>query len=405
MEANKINFTIELIHRDSPLSPLYNSSATPYELMRKAALRSYSRANFFHSSMHIDDKQYVSSLTEYKGEYFMEIYIGSPPVAFLMIADTGSSLIWVKCSQDYKAQHFNPPSSSTYDTIPYNSEFCKALRNINIGDANACEYDRQSYKDGSYTSGILSKDTFHLNFTSSGSHPFPEVVFGCSKEHHIYQESSQVQGIVGLGAGVLSLVSQLKSQIEFKFSYCLLPIGSRKTNKLRFGAGETISGVKVVSTPLVLRDPSSRYYLSLQSISIGGKTTITSQRQGNIMIDSGTALTMLHSSLYNNLEDIVKKTIGGTPIEDPPKEFKLCYEAKSIKVDDLPEMVFHFDGADVHLQSAHTFMKYYTHVICMTIVPNDRLSIFGSMAQVNFQVEFDLQNKKVSFAEVDCTAM
>ncbi|XP_038707227.1 aspartic proteinase CDR1-like [Tripterygium wilfordii] len=405
MEANKTNFTIDLIHRDSPLSPLYNSSATPYELMKRAALRSYSRANFFHSSMYIDDKQYVSSLTEYKGEYFIEIYIGSPPATFLVIADTGSSLIWVKCSQDYKSHDFNPQGSSTYDTIPYNSEFCKALRNINIGDANTCKYDRQSYKDGSYTSGILSKDTFHLNSTSSGSHPFPGVVFGCSKEHHIYQKNSQVQGFVGLGAGVLSFVSQLKSHIESKFSYCLLPIGSRKTNKMRFGVGETIYGVEVVSTPLVLRDPSSRYYLSLQSISIGGKRTITSQIQGNIIIDSGTALTMLHSTLYNSLEAIVKEAIGGIPIEDPPKEFKLCYKAKSIKVDDLPKMVFHFDGADIHLESAHTFMKYHTHVICMTIVPNDKLSIFGSMTQVNFLVEFDLQNEKVSFAEVDCTTM
>ncbi|XP_038707238.1 aspartic proteinase CDR1-like [Tripterygium wilfordii] len=342
MEANKTNFTIDLIHRDSPLSPLYNSSATPYELMKRAALRSYSRANFFHSSMYIDDKQYVSSLTEYKGEYFIEIYIGSPPATFLVIADTGSSLIWVKCSQDYKSHDFNPQGSSTYDTIPYNSEFCKALRNINIGDANTCKYDRQSYKDGSYTSGILSKDTFHLNSTSSGSHPFPGVVFGCSKEHHIYQKNSQVQGFVGLGAGVLSFVSQLKSHIESKFSYCLLPIGSRKTNKMRFGVGETIYGVEVVSTPLVLRDPSSRYYLSLQSISIGGKRTITSQ----------------------------------------------------IQVDDLPKMVFHFDGADIHLESAHTFMKYHTHVICMTIVPNDKLSIFGSLSQ-------SLTDRKRTYFSID----
>ncbi|XP_038707225.1 aspartic proteinase CDR1-like [Tripterygium wilfordii] len=303
------------------------------------------RANFFRSSMYIDDKQYVSLLIEDRGEYFLEIYIGSPPVSVIVIADTGSSLIWVKCSGDYKAHHFNPPSSSSYETVTYNSKFCKALRKINIGDSNSCEYD-YSYRDGSR---------------------------------------------------VLSLVSQLKSQIESKFSYCLLPIGSMKTNKLRFGVGETISNVKVVSTPLVLKDPPTRYYFSLESISIGGKRTISSQSRGNIMIDSGTTLTMLHSKLYNNLETIVKKWISGTPIEDPPKEFKLCHEAKFIRADDLPTMVFHFDGPDIHLQSAHTFMRYHTHVVCMIIVPNDNLLIFRSMAQVNFRVEFYVQNRKGFF--------
>ncbi|XP_038707236.1 aspartic proteinase CDR1-like [Tripterygium wilfordii] len=248
--------------------------------------------------MYIDDKQYVSLLIEDRGEYFLEIYIGSPPVSVIVIADTGSSLIWVKCSGDYKAHHFNPPSSSSYETVTYNSKFCKALRKINIGDSNSCEYD-YSYRDGSR---------------------------------------------------VLSLVSQLKSQIESKFSYCLLPIGSMKTNKLRFGVGETISNVKVVSTPLVLKDPPTRYYFSLESISIGGKRTISSQSQ-----------------------------------------------AKFIRADDLPTMVFHFDGPDIHLQSAHTFMRYHTHVVCMIIVPNDNLLIFGSMAQVNCRVEFYVENRKGFF--------
>ncbi|XP_038707224.1 aspartic proteinase CDR1-like [Tripterygium wilfordii] len=404
-EGKKINFSIDLFHRDSPPSPLYNSSLTPYELMRKAVLRSYSRVNFLRTSMHIDDKQYVSSLTEYQGQYFIEVYIGSPPVAFHLIADTGSSLIWVKYSQDYKPHHFYPPSSSTYQKVSYNSEFCKALGKRNAGDSESCEYDR-SYPDGSYTSGILGKETFHLNLTTHGSHPFDGIVFGCSKEHYLYGGNSKFQGIVGLGAGVLSLVSQLKSKIESKFSYCLVPITSKKTNKLRFGAGEMISGVEVVSTPIVLKHPPNHYYVSLEGISIGGNKAITGHRRGKyIMIDSGTFLTMLHSSLYNNFEPIVKNAIDGTPIENPPENFKLCYETKSIRLNDLPKMVFHFEDADIHLLPVHTFMQCPGDVVCMTIVPNDNLSILGSMAQVNFLVEFDLQNKKVSFARVNCAAM
>ena len=44
-------FTVDLVHRDSPLSPFYNSSITPPELLRNAALRSISRINHFDLSV------------------------------------------------------------------------------------------------------------------------------------------------------------------------------------------------------------------------------------------------------------------------------------------------------------------------------------------------------------------
>ncbi|XP_038707241.1 probable aspartic protease At2g35615 [Tripterygium wilfordii] len=400
-------FSIDLIHRDSPLSPLYNPSVTQSELMKKAALRSLNRANFFHSSMHINDNKVMSSLTEIEGDYIMKIYIGSPPVGFLAIADTGSNLIWTQCASSNRNQHkngkfFNTLKSTTYDTVLYGSEFCEALRKKWSGFLNSCEYNH-TYMDGSYTTGILGNDTVYLNKTSNEVIDFHGVVFGCSEKNYIHHANFAIQGIVGLGPGFLSLISQLKTSIEPIFSYCLVPITSTLANKLRFGVGAKISGTGVVSTQLVPKDPLDHYYVKLESVGIGEKGTSRNQLPSNVMIDSGTTLTILHTSLYNDLKALVQDVIGGSPVVNPPEQFNLCYELQSINLDDLPEMVFHFSGADLHLKHEHTFTTYEDNLICMTIVPNDHISILGSLAQVNLQVEIDLRNNQVSFAEADCS--
>lgn len=36
------------------------------------------------------------------------------------------------------------------------------------------------------------------------------------------------------------------------------------------------------------------------------------------------------------------------------------------------------------------------------ILPTDGTSIFGNIQQVQFQIEYDLQGKRVSFARKDC---
>jgi len=39
----------------------------------------------------------------------------------------------------------------------------------------------------------------------------------------------------------------------------------------------------------------------------------------------------------------------------------------------------------------------------LTIVPTEDNFIFGNIAQVNFEIGYDLQAKTVSFAPTDCT--
>ncbi|MCI48044.1 aspartic proteinase CDR1-like, partial [Trifolium medium] len=79
---------------------------------------------------------------------------------------------------------------------------------------------------------------------------FPKIVVGCGTNNTIslFQGASASSGIVGLGGGPLSLITQLGSSIDRKFSYCLLPYESNTTSKLNFGDVAVVSGDGVVST-------------------------------------------------------------------------------------------------------------------------------------------------------------
>ncbi|XP_028787560.1 aspartic proteinase CDR1-like [Neltuma alba] len=161
-------FSIDLIHRDSPLSPFYNSSMTDSGRVQNAVLRSMSRANRFgQSSMAQASELVETDILPNDGNYLMKIFIGTPPVRRWAVADTGSNLIWFQCKpcpqpQCYrqKAPLFDPRSSSTYMSLSCRSLPCKALPRLYVqgqtyprcGLSNVCTYFL-SYADNSYTMG------------------------------------------------------------------------------------------------------------------------------------------------------------------------------------------------------------------------------------------------------------
>ena len=77
--------------------------------------------------------------------------------------------------------------------------------------------------------------------------------------------------IVGLGRGSISLISQISSSIQGKFSYCLTPFLSLINSVLHFGENTIVSVDGAISTPLVSRPPYTYYLVSLEAISVEGK--------------------------------------------------------------------------------------------------------------------------------------
>ncbi|GAU43730.1 hypothetical protein TSUD_365800 [Trifolium subterraneum] len=405
-------FSVELIHRDSPKSPLYNPTQNKYEHIINAARRSFNRANHL-NKVSLTTSAAESTVIPDNGEYLMTYSVGTPPFKLYGVADTGSDIVWLQCQPcdpcfNQTTPKFNPSKSSSYKNIPCSSDLCQSVRDSSCNGDN-CQYTI-SYGDQSHSQGDLSLETLTLESTTGRPVSFPKTVIGCGTQNDVSFEG-QSSGIVGLGGGPISLITRLGSSIEGKFSYCLLPSsfrGSNTTTKLNFGDAAVVSGAGVVSTPLVNKDSPVFYYLTLESFSVGNKKVLYGgsflgdSEEGNIIIDSGTTLTLLPPDVYSNLESAVSEAVKLERADSPVPELSLCYSLTSDEYD-FPLITAHFQGADVKLLSINTFIAVAEGVVCLAFSPSQTLSIFGNVAQQNFLVGYDIQQKTVSFKPTDCS--
>ncbi|XP_021681817.2 aspartic proteinase CDR1-like [Hevea brasiliensis] len=410
-------FTANLIHRDSPISPLYNPKDSYFYRLRNSFYRSIVRANHFKPNS-VFVKALQSDIIHGGGEYFMRISIGTPSVELLAIADTGSDLIWVQCQPcdlcyQQKSPIFDPRRSSSYRQVSCGSRFCNALDSearvcSARGIVNDCGYT-YSYGDHSFTDGHLATERFTIGSTNSNSVPLQPVALGCgTRNGGTFDEVGS--GIIGLGGGSLSLISQLSSKISGRFSYCLVPTSEQSnysTSKINFGIDMLMSDPDLVAyTPLVSKEPDTFYYLTLEAISVGNMRLAYKNswnknvQQGNIIIDSGTTLTFLDSEFYNELESAMEEVVKAERVSDPQGIFNICFRDSGDV--DLPIITAHFTNADVELQPVNTFAKAEEKLLCLTMIPSNGIAIFGNLAQMNFLIGYDLEKSTVFFMPTDC---
>ncbi|CAN1729592.1 Aspartic proteinase CDR1 [Linum perenne] len=381
-------FSVQLIHRDSPVSPFYNPHLSPSQRLGNALKRSVNRLHHFTSTNTntiLSAQSQVTpdnaQVTPNNGDYLMDISLGTPPVHILAIADTGSDIIWTQCKPCptcyvQNAPLFDPASSSTYKTVPCSSKACSSLQNEGafcVENDPVCHY-QVGYGDGqSHTEGDLALEMLTLGSTDGKRIPFPKTLFGCGHDNS-GTFSPNGSGIVGLGGGSASLVTQIGSSIGYKFSYCLVKLGEDKlTSTMNFGENAVVSGGGVVSR---------------------------SSLKGNIIIDSGTTLTMLPTKFFSQLSNAVESQIvGGKKAEDPQGDLSLCYVGSSLKV---PRITVHFQGADVELPPSNVFIQVSDTVTCLAFQGSDNGSIYGNVAQQNFLIGYDIQKRTVSFKPTDC---
>jgi len=118
---------------------------------------------------------------------------------------------------------------------------------------------------GSSTIGAnLVQDTVTL-----ATDPIPGYTFGCVAKTS--GPSTPPQGLLGLGRGPLSLLSQTQNLYQSTFSYCLPSFKSLNfSGSLRLGP--VAQPIRIKYTPL-LKNPrrSSLYYVNLVAIRVGRK--------------------------------------------------------------------------------------------------------------------------------------
>ncbi|KAJ1390861.1 Xylanase inhibitor, C-terminal [Sesbania bispinosa] len=358
----------------------------------------------------------TTGVTSNNGDCLMKLTLGTPPVDIYGLVDTGSDLVWTQCkpcSGCYEQNNpmFDPLKSKTYRNIQCNSEQCNSLPGISCSSHNLCAYT-YGYGDDSVTKGLLAREKVTFISSSNGEAVVVgDIIFGCGHNNRgTFNENDM--GIIGMGGGPLSLVSQLGTHYgSRRFSQCLVPFHTDPdiSGTISFGAESEVSGEGVVTTPLVSGEGQTYYLVTLNGISVGNKFVPFDSSQevstGNIMIDSGTPATYIPQELYDGLVEELKAQVKHTrtPIEDDPSlGTQLCY--RSDENLEGPILTAHFEGADVELKPAQTFIPPKDGVFCFAMAgATDGQYIFGNFAQSNILIGFDLDTKTVSFKPTDCT--
>ncbi|KAL8064375.1 hypothetical protein ABFX02_01G085300 [Erythranthe guttata] len=409
--------TADLIHGDSPLSPFYDPSLTPFERVRNSFRHSLARRRSIRSN-----NSKLSSpeafLTHISGFYLMKLRVGNPPVDLMGIADTGSDLTWTQCapcSRCYKQKTpiFDPKKSKTYSTVSCKSQQCQTLRFENPScdnTTNGCLYET-IYGGGTHSSGDLATETFLFD----SNLPFSKVAFGCGHNNFVGEGLGTSSGIVGLGGGPVSIIRQLKKyySIDAKISYCLPPPNSNVSSKINFGSNAVVSGPKVMSTPLVKKEHDTFHYVTFEGISVGNnklafksKESRKTVEEGNMFIDTGSTYTYLTTDFYFKFLSALEKALNGTPTANPEGGFQVCYEKPANGKFNSPTITAHFrGGVDLVLSPDATFVEVNKEVVCLAMLPdfsNDL--VLGNSQMINYLIGIDLENQKVDFLPTnDCT--
>ncbi|XP_057854125.1 aspartic proteinase nepenthesin-2-like [Cryptomeria japonica] len=346
------------------------------------------------------------------GEFLMSVAVGTPSVSFEAIVDTGSDLIWTQCMpcQSCYTQPtpiFDPSQSSSYSTVSCTDSLCDALGAFQTGCTSDCTFDYM-YGDGSETSGDLAYESFSIG-SGSGS-MVQGIAFGCGHDNQ-GRGFSQGGGLVGLGRGPLSLISQLGSKVDNKFSYCLLPItdSSSQTSPLFFGEGSSLSGANTI--PLIKNSVNpSFWYIPVTGITLNGNPVnipagtfdLQSDGSGGMIIDSGTTITYLNEVAYSPLREAIQSSIDVTPVEDSSGD--LCYQKSDNMA--LPSLAFNFHGgANYNLPPENFFIPQYGDLLCLAMGASRGLSIFGNVQQQNFHILYDNAQNTLSFKPTKCDSL
>lgn len=429
---------VDLIRRDSPISPLPDAQIlSNAERMHRAIQRSHNRRRRLQhytsqNRGHGTFKSYSSPVNYEEGEFLMQMAIGSPvPSNLHFILDTGSDLIWTQCQpcgNSCVAQNdsmYDPFQSSSYTSVSCSNSLCSALNvpaSVSFGFCDFlanCRYYYE-YGDLSYTSGVLGYETFSLGTAGSRTRAsFPHLSFGCGRKQS--GDFSNSAGIIGLGRGPLSLVSQIGSSFKNIFSYCLGSVdNASQISSLFLGKAATL-GADYRATPLVPNNHfPTFYYLGLDRISVAGKTVpipkgafqILEDGSRGLVIDSGSTITSLEDPGYMPFLNAVRSSIPVRPVNaSDTTGFDLCYNATPALR--FPTITFHFaGGAKFVLPKNNSFIPFQLEdtggVVCLAFAsagPAGSTSIFGNVQQQNFHIVYDLGHNNLYFAPTNCASV
>ncbi|KAL2333113.1 hypothetical protein Fmac_014326 [Flemingia macrophylla] len=370
------------------------------------------------------------------GEYFIDMFIGTPPKHVWLILDTGSDLTWIQCDPCFDCFEQNEPvyvpkDSSSYRNITCYDHQCQLVSSPD--PIHPCKDENQTcpyfygYADGSNTTGDFALETFTVNLTwpHNGKGKFKHVVdvmFGCGHWNKGFFHGAN--GMLGLGRGPLSFSSQMQSIYGHSFSYCLTDLFSNTStsSKLVFGEDKDLlnNHNNLNFTTLLDGEESpddTFYYLKIKSIMVGGEVLDIPEQTwhwsssegalGGTIIDSGSTLTFFPDPAYGIIREAFEKRIKLHQVAEDGFVMSPCYNMSGAQQVELPKFGIRFaDGVVWNFPSENYFYQYEPNeVICLAIIksPNhSNVTIIGNLLQQNFHILYDVKRSRLGYSPMKC---
>ncbi|KAK4396696.1 Aspartyl protease UND [Sesamum angolense] len=405
--ANRTKLILRLIHRDSVLPALSNPNPNMSDLTNDAINSSRAHLTYIQGmstdGSPLSQEDIRGPLVPEGRLFFINISIGEPPVPQLLALDTGSELTWLQRLPCTGCPIYEPKLSATYTELSCDPKYqCSNYSQLSgCGQESRCTY-AIGYLDDSRCTGIMALEKFTFESSSGGTSEMPYFLFGYGLESH--GNVRQLTGILGLQVhNQYSLVSRVGK----RFSYCIGNINDPRYmyNQLIIGDGAVLQGY---STPLGFR--RSHYAVTLEGISVGQKQlqiVNPEDFQFNVVIDTGSTLTLLLRSAFEPLKEEVMDYLDGflplVKVKDAGE--RPCYQGDMEQdLKGFPLVTLHLaEGADVYLDVEGMFRKANDRVFCMAVdVTKYDLNVIGILAQQYCNIGFDLNAMKVSFQRIEC---
>uniref|UniRef100_A0ACD5YFL7 Uncharacterized protein n=1 Tax=Avena sativa TaxID=4498 RepID=A0ACD5YFL7_AVESA len=340
-----------------------------------------------------------------------------------VIVDTASELTWVQCApcdscHDQQDPLFDPASSPSYAALPCNSSSCDALQlatgtsgsGQTCGGADdqppsSCNY-ALSYRDGSYSRGVLAHDRLSL-----AGEDIEGFVFGCGTSNQ--GPFGGTSGLMGLGRSQLSLISQTMDQFGGVFSYCLPLKESGTSGSLVLGDDSSVyrNSTPIVYTTMVT-DPTQGpfYFLNMTGITVGGEDVEPSafSPAAKAIIDSGTIITSLVPSVYSAVRAEFLSQLAEYPQAPAFSILDTCFNLTGLSEVQVPSLKLVFDGGvEVEVDSKGVLYVVSSDAsqVCLALAPLKSeydTSIIGNYQQKNLRVIFDTLGSQIGFAQETC---
>ncbi|KAJ6289128.1 hypothetical protein OIU76_025013 [Salix suchowensis] len=206
------------------------------------------------------------------GFYNVTLNIGQPSKPYFLDVDTGSDLTWLQCDAPCvhcrEAPH--PYYKPSNNLVAWKDPICQSLHadgDQRCENPGQCDYEVE-YADGGSSLGVLVRDAFNLNFTSE-KRQSPLLALGCGYDQDLGGSYHPIDGVLGLGRGKSSIVSQLSSVglVRNVIGHCL----SARGGGFLFFGDEIYDPSRVAWTPM---SPNAKHYSpGLAELTFDGKTT------------------------------------------------------------------------------------------------------------------------------------